>query len=298
MKSVSVVIPAYNASATIADAVASVRAQTVRPLEIIIVDDCSKDDTVQRVEALAGPDLILIRSPQNGGGGAARNRGIDAARGDFVAFLDSDDLWVPHKLAKQLAALEQETGNAFSFSALLHTNEYGEQRVLPRRPPGAGESIADYMLKAGHVVQTSTLMVPRGMLGQCRFNERLRRFQDVDFVLRLATAGMSAAYVNEPIVEWRNVGGAPRVSSLKDPAVMQNFMSYHAAKLTPAQKLGFQIRSMGPAPGPIGAIQWLSMLVLSVCAGALAVPNAVSLLLKHSLGTRSYGMLRSRLGLK
>ncbi|MDY6947397.1 MAG: glycosyltransferase family 2 protein [Pseudomonadota bacterium] len=294
-KTVSVVIPAYNSRDTVQQAIATARAQTLRPTQIIVVDDCSKDDTLQQAEAVAGPDLLVVRSPQNGGGGAARNRGIDHSTGDVVAFLDADDLWAPNKLANQLALLRTQVRESFCFTSVEQVNEYGEKHILPKREPFAGESLADYMLKSGNIMQTSSLMVPRHLLAQCRFNERLRRFQDLDFVLTLGEAGAGAVFCQQPLVEWRNVGNPKRVSSNPDPSVMGTFLAQHP-RLTLSQKLGLEIRSVGPAPGAAGTLRWSWRLALSVFSGALALPNAVSLLLKHSLGLRYYGALRSRLG--
>ncbi|WP_157994556.1 glycosyltransferase family 2 protein [Peristeroidobacter agariperforans] len=295
LKTVSVVIPAYNASNTIQQAIATARAQTLRPTQIVVVDDCSKDDTIQKAEAVAGPDLLVVRSPKNGGGGAARNRGIDHSTGDVVAFLDADDLWAPNKLANQMVLLRTQTLDSFCFSAVEQVNEYGEKHILPKREPFPGESLADYMLKSGNIMQTSTLMVPRHLLTKCRFNERLRRFQDLDFVLTLDEAGIPAAFCPQPLVEWRNVGNPRRVSSNPDPTVMQMFLNAHP-RLTRAQKLGLEIRSVSPTPGAAGTLRWSWRLALSVFSGALPPPNALSLLLKHSLGMRNYGALRARLG--
>lgn len=295
LKTVSVVIPAYNSRDTIQQAVATARAQTLRPTQIVVVDDASKDDTLQQLQSIAGPDLLVVNSPMNGGGGAARNRGIENATGDVIAFLDADDLWAPNKLANQMALLRTQSRESFCFTAVEHTNEYGEQHVLPKREPFPGESPADYMLKSGNIMQTSTLLVPRHLLAKCRFNEKLRRFQDLDFVLTLGEAGIAAVFCREPLVEWRNVGNPKRVSSNPDPAIMRTFLSHHP-RLTLSQRLGLEIRSVGPAPGAFGALRWSWRLALSVFSGALALPNAVSLLLKHSLGLRYYGALRHRLG--
>ena len=295
LQTVSVVIPAYNSRDTIQQAVATARAQSLRPTQIVVVDDASKDDTLQQLAVIAGPDLLVLKSPVNGGGGAARNRGIENANGDVIAFLDADDLWAPEKLEKQMALLRAQALESFCFTAVEHTNEYGEKHILPKREPRAGESLGDYMLKSGNIMQTSTLMVPRHLLAQCRFNEKLRRFQDLDFVLTLGDAGVAAAFCREPLVEWRNVGNPKRVSANPDPAVMRTFLSHHP-NLTLSQRLGLEIRSVGPAPGALGALRWSWRLALSVFSGALALPNAVSLLLKHSLGLRYYGALRSRLG--
>lgn len=295
LKTVSVVIPAYNSRNTIQQAVATARAQTLRPTQIVVVDDASKDDTLEQLQAIAGPDLLVVKSPVNGGGGAARNRGIENATGDVIAFLDADDLWAPNKLANQMALLRTQSRESFCFTAVEHTNEYGEQHVLPKREPFLGESPADYMLKSGNIMQTSTLLVPRHLLAKCRFNEKLRRFQDLDFVLTLGEAGIAAVFCREPLVEWRNVGNPKRVSSNPDPAIMRTFLSHHP-RLTMSQRLGLEIRSVGPAPGAFGALRWSWRLALSVFSGALALPNALSLLLKHSLGLRYYGALRHRLG--
>lgn len=293
MNSVSVVIPAYNAARTIGEAIASVRAQSMPVMEIIVVDDASKDGTLAALEALAGPDLIVVRQPRNAGGSAARNRGIDTARGDWVAFLDADDLWVKPKLEIQLAALAKIPTPAFCFSSLVRVNEYNERHVLPKRSPRTGETLADYMLKAGNVVQTSTLVLPRAVLQTCRFRGGLRRFQDIDFVLQLGAAGVTAVHVSEPLVEWRNLGG-PTVSTLQDPTVVRDLFSYHAGQLTLAQRLGLEVRSLNPLPGVFGATRWLGKVLLSVCAGAIAIPNAASLVLRNSLGIRNYGLLRSK----
>ena len=106
---VSVVIPAYNASRSIERAVASVQLQTERNLEIIVVDDCSSDNTAEIVLSLASrdPRVRLARLPQNGGPSAARNKGIDEARGRWLAILDADDVYKPERLQRLIGFAEQ-----------------------------------------------------------------------------------------------------------------------------------------------------------------------------------------------
>lgn len=101
---VSVVVPVYNGERYLAEALESVLAQTYRPLELIVVDDGSTDGSADAGKRF-GPQLRYSWQPHSGAG-AARNRGVDLARGDFLAFLDADDLWVETKLALQMAAFE------------------------------------------------------------------------------------------------------------------------------------------------------------------------------------------------
>src|SRR5271167_4277928 len=98
----SVIMPAYNVSGIIERAIRSAAAQTLPPLEILVIDDCSTDDTVEVVKALAQdiPSLRLLSSPANGGPAAARNVGLRAAQGDWIALLDSDDAWRPGRLER------------------------------------------------------------------------------------------------------------------------------------------------------------------------------------------------------
>ena len=110
---VSVVIPAFNAADTIARALDSVLIQTYPASEIIVVDDCSSDDTRAIVERYAAKGVRLLASPQRRGASGARNAGIAAAKGEAVAFLDSDDEWLNPKLEMQVALLTSSPKIAF-----------------------------------------------------------------------------------------------------------------------------------------------------------------------------------------
>jgi glycosyltransferase involved in cell wall biosynthesis len=125
---ISVVIPVYNGAAFLAEAVASVRAQTRQPRQIIIVDDGSTDATPQVARAL-GADLEYIRQ-ENRGPSAARNRGLQAVRGEFVGFLDVDDLWPADKLAVQLDYLEKHPGQDVVLGLTQPFEEPGAHRQL------------------------------------------------------------------------------------------------------------------------------------------------------------------------
>jgi len=141
---VSVVIAVYDGEATIGDAIASVRGQTLLPLEIIVVDDGSVDGTPAVLDRLARDHagLRLVRQDPNAGQAAALNRGVGEARGAYLAFLDADDVWMPDKLARQLAFFDADPAldvvYGFARQRWVRPGEAGrEEPPVPARLPGA-----------------------------------------------------------------------------------------------------------------------------------------------------------------
>ena len=124
---VSIVTPCYNAGKFIGQTIDSVLAQTHTHWELIIVDDCSSDSSVEIIERYTYRDnrIKLIRQPENGGAVLARNKAIEEACGQYIAFLDADDLWLPNKLEKQLVFM-REHDLAFTYSSYQLMNESGE----------------------------------------------------------------------------------------------------------------------------------------------------------------------------
>jgi glycosyltransferase involved in cell wall biosynthesis len=162
---VSVVIPAFNASSTIDETLRSVRSQSHRQLEIIVVDDGSTDGTVVIVKRHAAQDSrITIITQRNAGVAAARNAGWQAARADFIAFIDADDLWTPCKIARQLQAIidgGKRTGLVYSWYDWIDTNS----RVSARSDPvfHAGE-VLDYLCQGNFIGNGSSALVRREAL--------------------------------------------------------------------------------------------------------------------------------------
>ena len=174
---VSVIMPVYNAAATLEKSVASVLAQSHRNLELLAIDDGSGDDSPTLLARFAASDarVRVMHMPANGGVAAARNLGLEAARGNYIAFVDSDDGWLPHKLARQLAAM-QERGARVSYASYDRVGEDG--RLLSRvRPPAEVDYRA--MLKSNRIGNL-TGMYERS-LGELRF----RRVGHEDYVFWL-----------------------------------------------------------------------------------------------------------------
>lgn len=186
---VSVIIPTYNRKNIVENAIRSVFDQTYKGYEIIVVDDGSTDGTREYLESLDLP--IRIISKQNGGVASARNAGIKIAQGKYVAFLDSDDLWLPDKLKIQVEYLESH-----SDIRLVYTDEYIEVNgeVVPKtrfQRADVGDEVKNNFLLSGFVqrtpIHTSAVMVRKSVLDEVGyFNETLRIHEDSELWNRIS----------------------------------------------------------------------------------------------------------------
>ncbi|GAB4392700.1 MAG: hypothetical protein Tsb0032_09320 [Kiloniellaceae bacterium] len=211
---VSVVIPTYNRQAELQRAVDSVLAQDYPALEIVVVDDASTQPATLDLPAAARPLVRTIVLPRNGGGATARNAGVDAARGELVAFLDSDDVWTSDKLTRQVETyLADGRPDDVVYYSQVVLDRGHEHLTLPERPLAADESVGDYLFPwRGNLIHTSSLLMSRALAARVRFTDGLRIHQDVDFCLRLQRAGASFAFHPEPLSRWHADDRADRMS--------------------------------------------------------------------------------------
>lgn len=207
----SVIIPVYNRARELEAALRSVLAQTEQSFEVIVVDDGSMDSPESVIDALGDPRVVYVRQ-ENGGGGAARNAGIDCARGHFISFLDSDDAFLPHHLAAMRQLLEGTRGTA-GYAPIIVNRGRGRNFVKPPRALGAREHMADYLLCDRGFVPTITLVVPRPWARRVRYADALPFAQDTDFTIRLFLAGCRFVMAPEPAAIWNDVGNPARISS-------------------------------------------------------------------------------------
>lgn len=215
---VSAVIPTYNRAHLVTDALDSVAAQSYRPLEIVVVDDGSADDTRTVVAdwAAAHPGLPLRYVAQaNAGGNVARNRGVAEATGDYVAFLDSDDLWAADKIARQMALIDAQPGLGAVYCGIYESViETGETRPMEPRGWPEGDILADLLVRDG-TAPTSAWLVRRDLFDLAGpFDASLRARQDWDMWIRLAQHTRIGA-VKAGLVDLRHHDG-PR--TISDPA--------------------------------------------------------------------------------
>jgi glycosyltransferase involved in cell wall biosynthesis len=220
---ISVVMPLYNRAATVRAAIDSVLAQTFADFELIVVDDGSTDGSADVVAAIGDPRLMLVRLGSNGGGNAARNEGIRRARGRIVSFLDSDDLYLPNKLAHVAAAFAARPSlGGMIDSFRKQSTRKGERMCLNpdlEDPHAILKALFDRRLwKSTPGISVSRDAALRAGL----FDESLRRRQDFDFLVRLID---TADFVSMSTVTWVKTVSEDSISGALD-SFMPSFMEF------------------------------------------------------------------------
>lgn len=213
---VSVITPVYNAEKYISKTLESVFAQTYKDIEIVLVDDCSKDDSAQIIAEYKEKHskIIYYLQPKNMGAGAARNKALELASGQYVAFLDSDDLWLPEKTEKQIKLMKKKK-SPFSYAAIEMMDEEGKTIKGKRNL----KETCDYKyLLHNTIIATSSVIVDRTVLGDFRMPLR-RGGQDYATWLSLLRNGVVACGINETLVRYRF--GSDSLSSNKFKSIKQ-----------------------------------------------------------------------------
>lgn len=197
---ISIITPAYKAAATIRDTIQSVRAQTYPHWELLVAEDCGPDDTraVVREQAAGDPRVRLIEPERNGGPALARNHALAQAQGRWIAFLDSDDMWLPHKLERQLAFHRQRLDAVLSFTGFRRIS--GDGRRTGRYIP-VPRAMRYRDVLGNTAIATSTVLVDRRLSGD--FRMRQTYYDDFACWLDLLRRGGVAAGLDEDLMRYR-----------------------------------------------------------------------------------------------
>ena len=203
MPLVSVVIPSYNAARYVGAAISSVLAQTAPDLEVVVVDDGSTDDT-EAVVRRFGPAVRYHRQ-RHAGVAAARNRGLAESSGKYVGFLDADDTWLPHKLERQLGALQGQAAFRACYSS--HVVVDPELRPLGvQRSPRVASILEDLLLRGNVIGSICTVLCERELFTATGgFDPALSQCADWDMWIRLSLL-TDFCYIDEPLVTYRQHG--------------------------------------------------------------------------------------------
>ena len=196
----TVIMPAYNAEAFIAKSIDSILAQTVEDWELIIIDDGSTDRTLEIVDEYEQRHrrIRVLRSTTNRGVALARNSALERARGDYIGFIDSDDIWYPNKTAKQISKISASNADICygGYRRIMDGAAQGPTAPVPVR-------LTYEMMLRRCLVSCQTLIVRRSTCGTVRFPD-LKLSEDQGYILSLLrTASRTTARLNEPLVDVR-----------------------------------------------------------------------------------------------
>jgi glycosyltransferase involved in cell wall biosynthesis len=222
--SISVVLPTFNRLQYLPDTVASVFGQTTSDWELLIADDGSDADTRRYLATLEdGLKVRVLRLPHTGIPAASRNAALREATGEYVAFLDSDDLWAPTKLQTQFESLRAHPACGWSYTGFALINGTGAPlaaRPAPRSAPGSGW-IVDELLAERIVIVTPSVMARRELLAKAGgFNETLRVGEDYELWVRLALCSQADFVDNSLTLVRRH-----EAHSFDDVTCLENFLS-------------------------------------------------------------------------
>lgn len=236
---VSTIIPVFNRAGMLQEAVASVLAQTYRPIEIVIVDDGSTDDTPAAAERLstASPEIIRIIRQPNAGAGAAREAGRLAAQGEFIQYLDSDDLLMPRKFELQVAALRADEGAGIAYGPARYRDAKGNEIACDWKAANRVERTLFPSLLLARWWDTPVPLFRRSVTDAIGPWTSLCLEEDWEYDARAGALGVLLAYVTETGAEVRDHhmnrlsrSGPLEVSRLRDRARAHELILAHARR--------------------------------------------------------------------
>lgn len=222
---VSIITPAYNAAAYIAETIESVLVQTHTNWEMLIVNDCSKDNTAEIVQSYAAKDkrIKLINLKQNSGAAAARNTAIKNTKGRYIAFLDSDDLWKKEKLQKQIEFMQQN-GYAFTCTSYEHFKETKENIQHQVQIP---KSLNYNQALKGNQIGCLTVMLDRKQIQNIHFTTQ--KHEDYILWLNILKHGITAYGIQESLALYRT-GNSKSISGNKMQSALWTWKVYRESQ--------------------------------------------------------------------
>lgn len=225
---VSIIVPVYNVEKYICETIECVRKQTFENWELLLVEDCSKDNTVavirEYLETVQDARVRLIRQEKNNGAARSRNQGLKEARGRYIAYLDADDLWVPEKLEKELAFMEEKQA-AFAFTGYEFADENGIGLGKVVRVP---EKLTYKEALKNTTIFTTTVMFDTEKIDKKMLEMPIIKSEDTALWWKVLRSGYVAYGLDENLVRYRRVGKS--LSSNKLEALRRIWNLYRKAE--------------------------------------------------------------------
>ena len=243
---VSTVIPTYNRPSLVARAVRTALSQTHPNMEVIVVVDGPDDSTSKALEAIADPRIQIITLPQRQGGSAARNAGVQAAKGEWIAFLDDDDEWLPSKIECQIEIARCSRYRIPVVSCQIIARTPRQDYVWPRRFPRHQEPISDYLFSRKSLFQgegliaTPTIFTKRDFLLNFPFRRNLKKHQDWDWIVRAGKQdGVGFEFAEHPLAICYMDQSSPGISNSDDWHFSLNWANEMRSYFTPQAYAAF-----------------------------------------------------------
>ena len=246
---VSVVIPTLNRPKIVTKAVHSALSQTLKSIEVIVVVDGPDEATVKELRKINDPRLNIITLPVNVGCADSRNTGVNAAQGKWLAFLDDDDEWLPHKLEFQLAAAEKSSSLFPIIASRYLAKGSMSEAIIPKRLPNPEENISEFLfvrkslIERAESIQTSTFFTSRDLLRKVPFTNKLRKHVDWDWLIRVNTFdGVTVEVISDVLAVRYCDDDRERISNVYNWRFTREWIRSIRDYITPKAYAGFFLR--------------------------------------------------------
>ena len=294
----SVIIPTYNRADSVLDTLSSCFAQSCEDFEIVVIDDGSTDATLETLNSVDDPRLVVI-SQENAGPAAARNRGMRQARGQYVAFLDSDDQWYPNFLEAVEKMIKAE-GEVLVYGQIVVDRGVGRYWVKPDRALQAEESIYDFLYVYGGFIQTSTMVIPRQLCEKVSWEETVIYGDNDQFAIDCWRTGIRFCMLPGAYTHYADAVSDDALSQLPIYAGKSekytNFFRWMATQkphMTAQAWAGYQARVESVALARQAPLQSFKLLWEGRKMGAISFPGILRQTVQN-LAPRSYRRLVDR----
>jgi glycosyltransferase involved in cell wall biosynthesis len=219
-------------------------------LEVVVVIDGPDSETAKALSDIGDSRLRWIVLSESGGANRARNAGVDAAMGKWIALLDDDDEWLPEKIERQMACVSESDQDIGVVSCRFIARSPMGDAIWPRRLPDPGETVGDYLFvrhsffNGGAVLLTSTLLMPKELLYRTRFSETVKKHQEADMLLRANVAPLNIIVVPESLVIWYTDPSRAAITNTPNWRRSLEWIRSHRKRLSRRAYSGFVLVSL------------------------------------------------------